>query len=703
MTETRDQGRARKSSVPLRSIGIVVGAALATTCATLLSLGFRIGEAELPSLWLGNGVILTSLLATPRRIWPPLMLACGVSLAAIDAFYLGDPNVTSAINVLEAFLGALLIRRFGGPIGSLMSLNRMAISFACVLLVAAPVGAALGTLAAWATDPSLDTAAFFRIWFFGDALGLILVSPAVHAIEAKRLKLPDYEALHVSRPETGLFWLVFLAISIPVMSVDPDPARNLGDLHYGLFPVLLWASFRLEPWVSLTAILLVAAFAAWQAASGFGPFFVEGQPDAGRVLSFQIPTLTTAMSVQALLVLSNERRYAARRLRESSERFRNIVETTNEWIWELNTRLVCTYSSPHCEPMTGYTPEEIVGLHLYATIHEEDIPRFRQLVRTFVSTRAPIYNFAHRHYRKDGSIVHVESNAVPIVDAEGVLLGYRGSHRDVTDRVEAAAAERSRQESNARADKLIALGTVVSGVAHEIDNPNQFIMSNLPVLRRAWQDVETLVISNGQQHPNWTVAGLPASEAVADINDVLDDISDGSDRIRTIITELRDYVRGESNYAFERLNPNQVVKSAARMLRGSLGSRGHRVEVVSDPRPPEILGNGPRVEQVIINLIANASEALEDSARNGVVRVSVGPREEGARYPIRVEDDGPGIDVAHLERVLDPFFSTKRAKGGTGLGLAISSRIAREHDGALDIRPRPSGGTCATLWLNVAD
>ena len=696
-------GDAHQSPNRAYAVGITAIAALAALVSTWLSLQFRVGDAELSSLWLANGVILAVLLASPQRRWPALLIASLLSLTAIDAFYLDGAHPTSAINVFEAFLGALLIRRFAGPIGSLMSLKRLLASFACVLGVAAPVGAALGTLAVRVSTPDLDSAEFFRIWLFSDALGLIIVSPALHAIEAKRLALPDFERMSASRFETWVFWLVFLTASIPVMSVEPDPGRNLGDLHYGLFPLLLWAAFRLEPWVSLNAVLFVSAWAAWQTASGAGPFVMDGQSDAGRILAYQIPTLTTAMSVQTLLVLSNERRHAARRLRETSEKFRNIVETTNEWLWELDTRLVCTYSSPHCKQMIGYEPDELVGKSLYDIIHEDDEERLRELLRTSIAARTPVFNFAHRQWRKDGSIVHVETNAVPILDEEGELMGYRGAHRDVTARVEAEARQRSRQESNARADKLIALGTVVSGVAHEINNPNQFISSNLPVLRRAWEDVEPAILSHSERDGAWTIAGLPTSEAVAEIRDIIDEITDGSDRIRTIVAELGDYVRGESNYSFEPLIANSVVETTARLLRGTLGSRGHRLELELDPDPPTILGNASRIEQVLINLVTNASDALVAMQDPGPIRITTGPTSEKGRYPIFVEDEGAGIEPEDLDRVLDPFFSTKRERGGTGLGLAISSRIAKEHQGSLDLEPRVGGGTRATFWLPLAD
>ncbi len=126
----------------------------------------------------------------------------------------------------------------------------------------------------------------------------------------------------------------------------------------------------------------------------------------------------------------SKRKQTEETLRESEERFRSIVETTAEWIWAFDSQGNCTYSNPAIQTILGYTPEEFLGMSFLPFMYEEDREKIEQLLSTSIAEKCGWTNISCRWYHKDGSIRHLESNAVPILDSVGELIGYRGADRD---------------------------------------------------------------------------------------------------------------------------------------------------------------------------------------------------------------------------------------------------------------------------------
>jgi len=255
-------------------------------------------------------------------------------------------------------------------------------------------------------------------------------------------------------------------------------------------------------------------------------------------------------------------------------------------------------------------------------------------------------------------------------------------------------------EGYAHSEKLAALGAVVSSVAHEINNPNQFITLNMPIVMQAWKDVEPAVARFAREHPDWSVAGLPPVEAIREIAEAIDEVTEGSDRIRSIVAELKDFLRGEPVRPSEPVDLGECVRAVVNLVMGSIAARGQSIELALRSDLPLVLGHRRRIEQVLINLISNASEAFE--GKPGVIRVRTIHFDDERFVTIEVQDDGVGIAESDLDRVMEPFYTTKRSSGGMGLGLAVSTRIAREHGGRLEVESRIGCGTTARLILPVA-
>jgi polar amino acid transport system substrate-binding protein len=147
----------------------------------------------------------------------------------------------------------------------------------------------------------------------------------------------------------------------------------------------------------------------------------------------------------------------------------------------------------------------------------------------------------------------------------------------------------------------------------------------------------------------------------------------------------------------EPLDLNQVAQAAVRLVDRSLRSATNRFEAIYTEPLPQVRGNSQRIEQVLVNLLLNACQALSDQTRGIFLRTFFDPSSGMAGVTLR--DEGCGIAPEHLDRLTDPFFTTKRGSGGTGLGLSVSSGIVKEHGGTLTFSSPPGQGTTVTLLL----
>jgi polar amino acid transport system substrate-binding protein len=242
---------------------------------------------------------------------------------------------------------------------------------------------------------------------------------------------------------------------------------------------------------------------------------------------------------------------------------------------------------------------------------------------------------------------------------------------------------------------MAALGILVSGVAHEINNPNGQLLLNLPVLKDVLLDARDVLERHFGENPGFTLGGLPYASMREELPGMLDEMLEGSRRIRRIVEDLKDFARREDAPRLEPVDLGAVVRAAVRLVDPSIQKATHRFELALAEDLPRVRGNAQRIEQVVVNLVLNACQALPEPSR--AVRVSTRRAPDGAGVQLLVEDEGVGIPEEHLPRLTDPFFTTKRDSGGTGLGLSVSAGIVKEHGGTLEFRSRPGAGTAVVL------
>jgi polar amino acid transport system substrate-binding protein len=256
------------------------------------------------------------------------------------------------------------------------------------------------------------------------------------------------------------------------------------------------------------------------------------------------------------------------------------------------------------------------------------------------------------------------------------------------------------QDKLVQADKMASLGILVAGVAHEINNPNGLILLNVPTIREAQQDAESILDGYYREHGDFTYGGIPYSRMRDKLPQLLAEMQEGAKRIKRIVEDLKDFARIDQGDSRELFDLNEVLETALRLVDATIRSATTRCEVSCADNLPKLLGIPQRIEQVIINLILNACQSLPGC--NYAISFATACDRQTGTVSLRVRDEGIGIPLEHLTHLSDPFFTTRRESGGTGLGLSVSTTIIREHGGTLEFASLPGEGTTVTLTLPIA-
>ena len=416
---------------------------------------------------------------------------------------------------------------------------------------------------------------------------------------------------------------------------------------------------------------------------------------------FSVTTYELNSEIYSLAVIRDftERKLAEDKLRESEEKFRILTEKSIEGIYILQGAKM-VYVNPSLAHMFGYTSEEVVDvLGLEGLIHPEDIQSVMERLQDRLNGVILKKRFTTKGVKKDGSLFYIESYSIKI-EYQG-KPAIMGMVMDITDLRKSQEQAREQQMQLIQADKMTSLGVLVSGIAHEINNPNNLVMFNSDLVGRIAGDVMPILNEYYEAHPDRTIGGLPFRELRIEFESLVKGISTGAQRIRDIVSGLKDFARIDAGNLQQKVMINDAVKSSL-LIVGNLirKSTDHfSVEYGEQIRP--IKGNIQQIEQVIINLLTNACQALPDRDRPLRVRTALDTKLGVVR--IIVSDEGVGISKENMKRMFDPFFTTKREQGGTGLGLSVSYTIIQAHHGDLQIESEEGKGTIVTLVLPIAE
>ncbi len=287
------------------------------------------------------------------------------------------------------------------------------------------------------------------------------------------------------------------------------------------------------------------------------------------------------------------------------------------------------------------------------------------------------------------------------LDAQGELIGMVATVINITDRKKAEEQAKLNQEQLIQADKMASLGILVSGVAHEINNPNSFITLNASVFKRVWDNLLSILEDYYQKYGDFHIGSLSFPEIRQMVPELIEGMTEGARRINRIVKNLKDFARKESADMNEDVDINSVVSSALTLLNNIITKTSENFSVQYGENIPRFKGNSQQIEQVVVNIVINSCQAIED--KNQGIFVSTAYDAESKRLALTIRDEGRGMSESMQKKIFDPFFTTKRNIDGTGLGLSISSNIIQAHKGTIAVESTPGKGTTFTITLPAGD
>lgn len=381
------------------------------------------------------------------------------------------------------------------------------------------------------------------------------------------------------------------------------------------------------------------------------------------------------LMMQSIVRDISGRKKAEAALRESELRFRALVETTSDWMWEVDENDRYTYAGPKITEYLGYLPDEVIGMSPCELMPPGEERNFRARLQAVTRNRKPFYALEKRNLHKNGNTVILETSGVPVFDKNGIFRGYRGIDRDVTER-------RMLEQQFLHTQKMDAVGQLASGIAHEFNN---IIM--------AIKGYGDLLLPR--------MAGDPEGERFTM------QLCELANRAATLTRDLLTFGRKQGVKPIP-MDLNDTVRKTENLLRWLVGDAIELVMVLQERIMPVMLVSG-QLEQLLINLATNARDAMPEGGLLTVKTAAVARAEDcpeagmtgcgGAYALVSVSDTGMGMDEATREKIFEPFFTTKEVGKGTGLGLTTVYGIVRQHGGFITVDSKPGQGSVFNVYI----
>ncbi|MBU4471560.1 MAG: response regulator [Desulfobacteraceae bacterium] len=375
-----------------------------------------------------------------------------------------------------------------------------------------------------------------------------------------------------------------------------------------------------------------------------------------------------------------ERKLITKELKESEEKYRDLVENINDILFSVDLDGVLTYISPVAEPLLGYTPSEVVGKMFSGFICPEDLPSVLDRFKAALS--GTVEAAEYRIVLKSGESKWMRS-ASRAISKGGKVVGMRGALVDISERKRFEMERTNLEAQLQQARKMESIGTLAGGVAHDFNNILYMIIGNTELA------MELL------PNPN------PALE-------MLEDIKAAGLRAAGIVKQLLEFSRN-TKHDLSPMDAVSVIKNSLSLLRSTIPSF---IELHQHLPETEltILANPIQINQVLMNLFTNAAQAMEKTG--GHIDINVASQSisadsandfvdlpAGDYLKISIGDTGPGIEPNHMDRIFEPYYTTKSVEKGSGMGLAVVHGIVKTHGGAVIVDSRPSHGTKFTLYF----
>ena len=646
-----------------------------STAAVLVAVGYYLGAKfgfaltlqprPVSILWAPNAILMAGLILTPRRAWSILLLAAvpahwtaqlqtGVPFPMILGWFVS--------NSFEAILGALCVRRWVGPRLDLDNFRNLGVFMAATVFVAPFVSSFLD--AAFVRLNQWGQSSYAEIWstrFFSNALAAMMLVPL--AVSWSKVRLASFAAarrlqlLEAAFLAVALLTIGYFVFILPAAGPDRQPA-----LLYAPLPILLWAAARFGVVGTSTLILFLGWLAIFGTARGRGPFASNSPLE--NALSVQVFLILSAIPLLYFAAALRQRHRIEEELRRSEARYREVVESQTDLICRFLPDTTLTFVNEAYCRFLQRNRKELLGVKFLQFIPEAARAAILAHIKSLLKNPR-IEPVEHEVVMPDGTHVwHRWTNHV-IRDADGKVVEFQAIGHDISDRKRAAEAN----EKLAHVSRLTIVGELAASIVHQIRQPLGAILTNTEA------------------------AELLLEAETADLEEVrriLADIRKDDERASEVVRHIRNLFR-KRQLELRPLDVNTIVEDVLHFV--GFETRRRKVTVRADLAPSGHLVHGDRIElqQVLLNLIMNAMDAMDDTPegleRLLTVRTAA---HESFGMEVTVSDSGTGVCAERLSTLFDSFVTTKPE--GMGLGLSISRAIVEAHHGKIWCRNNPDRG-----------
>lgn len=410
-------------------------------------------------------------------------------------------------------------------------------------------------------------------------------------------------------------------------------------------------------------------------------FETEGLRADGSTIPIELTVTDLMLADSRRLLVAHLRDITARQqLRISEERYRLAVRGSNDGIFEWDVEHGTAFYSERLEEIVGLRHKD-VGPTLdawHSHVHPDDLPGLKEGTRQLLSGEADNIVLEYRMRRADGEERWVQTNAAVKRDAEGRALRIAGSVGDITERKRNAEEIERQREALYQSEKLSALGSLLAGVAHELNNPLSIVVGQAQMLKESAEGTAFA------ERAGKIEAAAARCARIA----------------RTFLAMARQRKPARRPVALDR-----VIEDVLGLLDYNLRSAGIAVERRFAASLPALHADPDQLNQVFSNLIVNAQQALAQRPEPRRITVTTATSADGRFVEASVADNGIGIPPALRRRIFEPFFTTKspgsNGGSGTGIGLAVSHGIVEAHGGSLEADEAPGGGARFLLRLPI--
>ena len=643
--------------------------------AARLGLYFASIGQSVSLVWPPSGIAFAALALLGPRYWPGVALGAFLANVSTPIPFPAAAGIACG-NTLGALLAALLLRRLAGERPELGDLRTVR-SF---VLVAAPLGALLSALfgsVSLLLTGSLptDLPTSVAVWFAGDLLGMLVVTPVILAWASPR---------HPGESTRRLLELLLLCAGTAAaaeVGLGQLGATFLGDLHYPylLFPFVIWAALRFGTRGASLMTLTLAAVAVWRTVQGGSPFVGSTSLQTLFALACYLAVVAVA-GLGLAAAVRWERAQATRALSQSEERLRRALDAARmgTWVWSVE-RNTLTWDD-NLRQLYGLAPADRMASYedFIARVHPEDRDFVGKTVRRVMEEGGDL-DYEFRIVLPDGRTRWISDQGELHRDQEGRPLYLTGVCTDVTERQ--VAEERLRQ-----AHRMESVGRLAGGVAHEANNQMSVVLGAAHfILRRA--DVPEAVRADAEF------------------------IQKAAERTAAVTAQLLAFSRRQVLKP-EVLDLNHLVTRWEPVLRRLMGE-DCGVLLSLSPELSPVRADPGQLEQVLLNLALNARDAMPRGGRitvetfqtvvtEGDSRTKPGTATRAGSYVVLAfSDTGHGMDKETLSHIFEPFYTTKGVGQGTGLGLSTVYGIVKQSDGYIWAYSEPGQGTTFKLYLPV--